>query len=140
MKIEIKPDCASLSDVPKIIKTALKYGFLCGSRKFGISHEKSDYDYIVKKEDIEDFVDIKALKKYNENSHLPTLAMRVNVDNKSFNILVTLNTDEFTSWVRSTNQFIELLRNDIFKEIVLDKDTRVAVFERLREINGIGNK
>lgn len=148
-KIEIKPlwvKVVSDNKLNELIKIVIKNGYLCGSRKFELSNSRSDWDYVIKSDLVCDYLDIEGLIKYNENSQLPTLSAKILIENeeldeiKIINILVTISDNEYDAWVKSTEQFVELLKNDTFKEIVKDKLTRVSIFERLRQLNGIGDR
>ena len=149
MYLVVKPLCIFGNNISNIIRVVLKSGCLTGSRKFGLFNEKSDWDYFIKYELISDFVDLKFLKKYHESSDLPTLSFNIFIFNgecevypadKVINVLVCLSDGEYNAWFKSTEQFVNMLRNDDMLLVAKSKDVRVAIFEELRRINGIGDK
>lgn len=123
-----------------IVAIAVKKGFLTGSRKFKLETKDSDYDFVVKQEEVNDHIDMRFLKKYNENSHLPTLSVKIKIGSKIFNILTTVEDREHQAWIKSTDQFIEMMENPTFRTLAAHKRFRVGVFEGLRDFNGIGDK
>jgi hypothetical protein len=134
-KFSISPDC-----VPKLIKIIKQHGFLTGSKKFGLNTNDSDIDYVILSDYVVDIVDLNLLNEYNENCLLPCLSLKIKFSNMILNVIVAKNENELNAWIKSTNQFVDLLNNKIFKKAMIDKDTRINFFERLREINGIPNK
>jgi hypothetical protein len=124
----------------ELFKVAIKNGFLTGSKKFGLDTKDSDYDYVVKLDDVSDYINFKNLESYNKNSNLPTCCLFAKVKGKLFNFLITENDDEYSYWVKSTEQFLKLMENDFFAELAKDKYFRTTVFEFLREKNGLKNK
>lgn len=148
MIFKIKPNCFSYDDVQNVIKLVLKNGFLTGSRKFGMQSDDSDWDYIVKYDFLKEIINLNYLVKYNENSELPTLSFKIYIFNsegdkkpfKVINVLVCVKDGEYDSWVKSTDQFIDIIKNEHAFNVSKCKDVRIAIFEQLRFINGIGNK
>lgn len=141
---KIRPEfAADTKDAIEIVKIAIKTGFMTGSRRFGLEHEKSDYDFVVRVSNFKGMINIGYLNEYrlkhDGNEVFPTLGFKIYLKDKKFNLLVTTRDTEYDAWEKSTNQFLELLENDVFKEVMSKKETRVSFFERLREINGIGD-
>lgn len=128
---------------PELIKIIVNNGYLCGSKRFKLDNDNSDWDYVIDHSYVSEYINIKYLVAYNKESELPTLSAKIIIDGEKFkiiNVLVTISEQEYDAWVKSTEQFIEMMSNDVFKEIVKDKSIRVVIFEKLRELNGIGNK
>jgi len=143
MTSKIKPHNAANEEYAKeIVEIAIKTGFMTGSRRFGLEHKKSDYDFVVKVRNFKGMINIGYLNKYRSThdcNGIPTLGFKIYMKNKVFNILVTTRDEEYDAWKKSTNQFLELLKNDVFREVMNKKETRISFFERLRDINGIGD-
>ena len=137
MDLKTKPEHVLIGNAKRLLEIVHANGMLVGSRRWKINSQESDFDYVIPASFINDLVDLDKLTEYNEGNNLPSSCFYVQINNISINIIVTFNEQEFNAWHASAVQFDELMKSPIFAKVANNKSARVAVFETLREINGL---
>jgi len=125
-------------------------GFLTGSKKFGVSNDDSDWDYVILFDDFKKALDKKKItllfndpniednvpkclhtdkKMYNRNKSSFFRSYRINDDEYEFNIIMVWDKIELEIW-KQTTQMIETLPLNMVKE----RRNRIILFEAIKEV------
>lgn len=134
----------------EIIKIVKENGFLTGSRRFGVSTEDSDWDYVVLFYDFRKCLKKKGIElQFNNPNIEPNIpyflktdidtygkekyfrSYRINYKEKAYNILMVWNKVEFKVWEIATRIFTSQLLSPLYR--IENKKKRVKLFRNIKE-------
>jgi len=130
-----------------LLKKIKESSLFIGSRAWGVETEKSDYDYLIQKDNLNDIFDhiqdkyskIWQQKKLFIQSHGDSCdreqlhefySIIININDKKYNIISPTDLINYRAWRSSAIQMSKFIGDDIIKE----KQNRVDIFECFKKI------
>lgn len=120
----------------KIIRIIRKIGIFTGSRKFNVSSEDSDYDYVISRKEFD-----KHLRKYIGNALIKWYNgsgsdeeyfdnYKIRNSGRSYDIIVPYNNEDYIAWVDATES-----TSCVSEKFLKNKPDRIRVFEMFRMLS-----
>lgn len=124
-------------DPSAFIERVRSVGVLVGSRAINVHTAFSDWDYLVEAHRVPE-VNVDHLKNY-VYCGLPTLGFKFRHEGEVFNLLVSTSKQEHRAWQKTQATWLLMIQQSpAFAGVVKDKRFRVAAYQALREMNGLG--